>query len=194
MTHRISQSIAYFLLRKSFISEEKINVYIYGFEIIISDALLILGLLIIMMIFNLTLEMCAFLIVFITLRHQAGGYHASNHLKCNIIFVTAFGIVILLLKILSLNAMNCCCLITSFAGLILIYILAPIESPNKPVSKERMCRYRRNSLIYSDIIIVFAIVVMYFFKMHALALSISLGVFNVGIALLAEHMKRREAK
>lgn len=99
MITALAQYIAGCLLRNDIIESEKLDIYIYGFEVMISSIsgfaiALVLGLA-----FSQLLECILFLIIFVSLRSFCGGYHADTYLKCNIIFAVTITLVMLILKL-----------------------------------------------------------------------------------------------
>lgn len=194
MTHRISQSIAHFFVQKNMIEEKYVNIYSYGFEIIISDLVLLLLSFMIMFIFDLSLVMVIYLILFIILRHQAGGYHASTHFSCNCIFLLNLGAVLVLLKAVPVEYTKIIVIILSIISLILIYRLAPVTNKNRPVKSEKIKRFRKNSIIISVTILLISVITIYILKLPRIALSEAAVVFSVAVALLAETIKQRRRK
>lgn len=80
-------------LVKSSIINEKIPVYRYGIELLISSAIGISLILTLGVISNTFLEATVFLLLFIILRQQTGGYHSNTYVGCN----TSFSIIYLIL-------------------------------------------------------------------------------------------------
>lgn len=86
MITSLAQRIANFLFKNNAIDEKKIDIYIYGFEIIISSCINIIIATILGILFSQLIECLIFLLSFIFLRKYCGGYHANTYSKCNIIF------------------------------------------------------------------------------------------------------------
>lgn len=93
MITSLAQYITGILLKNNIIVNEHLDIYIYGFEVLISGALSLFIGLILGLIFSQLVECIVFLIVFVTLRKYCGGYHADTYLKCNTVFAINIAIV-----------------------------------------------------------------------------------------------------
>ena len=93
MITSLAQYITGILLKNNIIENEHLDIYIYGFEVLISGALSLFIGLILGLIFSQLVECIVFLIVFVTLRKYCGGYHADTYLKCNTVFAINIAIV-----------------------------------------------------------------------------------------------------
>ncbi len=141
MITSLAQWIAGFLLKNNAIESEKLDIYIYGFEVMISS---ICGFLIASFmgaVFSRFWESMLFLIVFVSLRSYCGGYHADTYLRCNSIFAGTMLAVMLFLTYTpeySFLVHPAVCA----GGLCAALALAPMESPYKPLDAitRRKCR------------------------------------------------------
>lgn len=131
------------------IEELEIEIYRYGFEILIST---ILGLLITITI-GILLRMfflsVLYYVIFVSVRQLTGGYHATSYLKCNLLFSA---VTLYTLGMVKISYMNDLYTITKH-GLILVVVMlsvwkyAPVENPNKPLTESHMIRNHKISLI-----------------------------------------------
>ena len=88
MIHRISKRIANFLLFNNVINKEEIDVYIYGYEMILSSLIDFMIVLITSILFNEFIYMTSFFVMFVSTRLYTGGYHADTCLQCKLVFIT----------------------------------------------------------------------------------------------------------
>ena len=86
MVAKWSHGITVALADKGVIERSKSEIYIYGFEILISTLLNALIIITIAILTNTFLLSLAFLASFGTLRLYTGGFHASTHLRCFVLF------------------------------------------------------------------------------------------------------------
>lgn len=98
MITSLAQSIACFLVRNGIIQSENLDIYIYGFEVMISNAISIFIGIVLGLAFSQLIEIASFLFIFVLLRRFCGGYHAQTYLRCNIVFAINITIVLLILK------------------------------------------------------------------------------------------------
>ncbi len=68
------------------IKEQDMEIYQYGFEIIISTTIGFLITLLIGFLFQMKLLSVLYYGIFVLIRQLTGGYHADSYLKCNLIF------------------------------------------------------------------------------------------------------------
>lgn len=101
MITALAQIISGYLIKNKIIDNTKLDIYIYGFEIMISNIICFGMGLVIGAVCSEFIECILFLIVFILLRRYCGGYHAETYLKCDIIFMTNILLVMLMLKFIS---------------------------------------------------------------------------------------------
>lgn len=119
-------------------SEE--NIYTYGFELLLSSfagiAILHLSSALLDVPFSWTL----YLLGFVQYRITGGGYHATSHTRCLIIFSLAYLIAIAInnhvYKCMNYGA------ITSACMFVLFVFVAPVEAANKTVSLKRQRKLR----------------------------------------------------
>lgn len=76
-------SAYFYLVKNGLIEQDKMAIYKYGYEILISNISVAL---IVRAIFSEFIESIIFLMVFAIMRKYCGGYHANTYLKCEIIF------------------------------------------------------------------------------------------------------------
>lgn len=191
MIHGLSKNIAEFYGDKEGYTQDKIEVCTYGLELIISDIIAIFIVMIAAVFTNTVLYTITLLLVFASIRLQAGGFHASSHLKCNLLFFAAYAVSVLLVKFIPINITKYLISIMNVISIIEIIMYAPVAHPNKPVSKtkKKKCRYR--SLIMVVIFSMVSIALLFNVRTIQYATAIAVGIFFVGLSIVAETLKQK---
>ena len=179
MVHRLSKMIANFLLHKNVISETEIDIYIYGYEIIILGIIDVFIVLIVGLIFNQFITMLIFFTMFISVRLYTGGYHANTVLKCKAVFIS---ICISLVFLSEFKFPYYLHILIMLLYLITSFFLAPIENHNKPLTSEEQTKYRRISIAMS-LFWSIADVFSYFFAIK-ICTSITVTAFFITLLMI----------
>lgn len=173
-----------YLVHNQVIAEDDRDIYEYGFHAIYNNIIDIVSIVIIASFFNMVPETIVYHISFIPLRNTAGGYHTKTHLHCfimstTILITSLFAITWVTSSILSIGL---ACLST-----ILIWVKAPIEHENSPMSKGKFNRMKVLSRMLSIIFLclVFLINIFMDISLRWIAISLALGMASHTILLLA---------
>lgn len=167
-------------------SKEKINVYAYGFELLISTVLNALGLFIISIVMGIVIEAVLFSLAFILLRTTAGGYHAKHHWSCFLTTNIGFVLFAVILIFMADTVVLPYIVFTTVLNSTIIWSFSPIRAENNPLREEQKYSFRKRSIIIVTInmalTIVFAFVpqlpiaYLAYYQSGALAASTSLTV------------------
>ncbi len=158
MIGRVVSGVVEKLTDSATISDSEKELYRYGFFILISQILyfiitIIMGIL--LDIFSLSV---VFYISFQFIRRYAGGIHASSELKCEIISTISIIICLLCVKSNVMFDMPIPTLILTLFASIVIFILCPLDTPEKPLTKEELRYFRKISLIVLAIMLSISII------------------------------------
>jgi len=146
--YEFSNKISSKLIGKKIIKEDDKEVYTYGFEIIISSLLILIGMVILGIIFRCLLKVIVFILFFCSLRVQAGGYHAKSHWKCFIYFLLSCFLAILISHLLLDFDKNLIIIIlVLIESCIIIITYAPVDTVNKPLGSSEKVAYKKKSMI-----------------------------------------------
>lgn len=151
MLNKIAVKFTNNLLLHNSITREAYDIYVYGFELLISFLFSATTILLFGTILGCFYQTVAFLIVFILLRSYSGGYHAKTYAMCTIVTFSTFGIVLLLSKYIFVNYIGY--LILGVVGITILSIFAPIEHPNKKTSSNQKRRHKAICIILFSVFI-----------------------------------------
>ena len=160
MTEFLAVKIADKIVGIGAVAKEKYEVIKFGLELLISS---IIGILIVAIISTVAGQPFAwifFLAAFIPLRTTAGGYHASTHLRCNIVFAITYVVCLFFVEFMLFPVVSY--LLSSVASALVIFAFSPIEAKNKPLNDTRKKKNRIKSIIVISIDIVIAIILLVF--------------------------------
>lgn len=156
MLSKKAAQLAGLLANRGIISPEDIDVYAYGLELLLSTALNVLLVIILSILFSEPMAWLFFLLPFIPLRLASGGYHAKSHLACGLMFTVGYT-ALMLAGILTAGLVTPLILICVSAGcLVVVLLLAPVQSSNKPLDEQEKRRNRRRSLVLSIVCLMVA--------------------------------------
>ena len=145
MLNRSATGLANRLLSHGVITEDTLDIYVYGFELLLSflfsTSLIILA----GCLMKMALQTFTFLLVFILLRSFSGGYHANTYAKCSIITFSVYGLVIVFASFVRVGLLSYLAIMP--VGLVILYVKAPIENPNKELTEQEKSRYRLTSIL-----------------------------------------------
>lgn len=192
MIAELSRMIADFFIRQKVVPEEQREVYEYGLELSISSVMGILIVLAIGLVSNRLWESVVFYIVFCFTRLFTGGYHASNHLLCKITFVGAL-LAVLAADWLLKGIENYYWFVLHFYSLIIVCQFAPIENPNKELTRRQKVRCK----VISIAAMAVWLAVMFLFRVLDSELDhiVALTLFCVAnLMLLGNHKGRRKSE
>lgn len=180
----LARIVTNFFLRYGAIDKHDAEIYQYGNEIVISSVIDLLILFIIGVIFKKVLYSILFFVPFFLLRKSSGGYHADSYFKCKLIFSLNITIVLLLIDqadvIYNLYSMI---LLLAFS-ITVIFATAPIESKNKPLSKEENQNNSKKAKITASLI---SILILIIYKDNkCISLTLLLSLFSVSAAMIIE--------
>lgn len=180
----LSIRIADFLCRKGVIKEEDKELYIYGYQLLISSFIGIVLTLILGIVFRKPLETILYLVIFISTRQRCGGYHANHFLTCIISFLSAYLMVMLLESYLLQMDYVLYCILMELIYLITVIRFAPIEHKNKPLSQEVKLENRKKSIQYS--VLWISISIPAYFLLEKIAIMIALTLLTIAAFMLLE--------
>ncbi|MEF9992530.1 MAG: accessory gene regulator B family protein [Romboutsia sp.] len=155
-----ASKITSFLIENKEIDKEDYEVYKYGFEILIAFITNIVIVLIIGLLFNKIFYSIVFLACYCPIRQFAGGYHANNYTNCLLIFILIF---ILTMNIpLNVDSQIYTLIIFTISTLscIGIFILAPLEHRNNPLTLSEIKKYKKISKILAGIVYISTLIFM----------------------------------
>lgn len=166
------------------------DIYIYGFEILISNIVNFCIILILGLLFHQFFHAMLFYIAFVVTRSYTGGYHASTYLKCNLAFASIFIVTVLLTRLLlpTISLVYLLGFIAIYFGTVLEY--APIENSNKAILEMDKIRYRKISIVISIFWSVITIALYFTAKSYATTLSLTLTM--IAMLMIVEVNRRKE--
>ena len=145
MLNRTATGLAKRLMLHGVITNEVFDIYVYGFELLLSFLFSTTIIVIAGCIMNKILETIAFLVVFILLRSFSGGYHADTYAKCSVITLSIYGMVVLFSTYIHVRMISYVALM--MIGLIILFVKAPIENPNKELTEQEKKKHKITSLM-----------------------------------------------
>ncbi len=127
-------------------SDNEKEVYAYSIEVLLSLLINFTFLVIAAYILKKPTELVIFVIFFSGLRAYAGGYHAKSHIECFSISLFIFIISAISNTYLKLYG-ELILIIGILLSITVIFLFAPSESENKPLSKKEKIKYKKFSRI-----------------------------------------------
>lgn len=188
----MSERITHFFMQRNFFDEADYRYYYFGFNYIINEigSWLIAALLAI--ITSEVLESAVYIFVFMTLRHYCGGFHASTHLRCNIIFMMTYIGFLLLIGMPIAVYIRYIVVIAILFSNIVTFLLAPMESINKKCTIQELKKFRTKAIMYSCLFSIICIVLMNLDIKFSFC--IVLGMLNVAFSLIIAYFFERRDK
>lgn len=173
------------LIKNKIIEKEDADLYRYGFRHLFIILAHILTYAFFAVLFQQLGFLVVFLLCFIPLRSYAGGYHASSQLACFLASAaTVFGVLVIL-KYAVLHVLAYSVLATF--SYVVILVLAPRESKNKPYEDGDQAFFRKRSLLIAKVEGFIAIVLVWLGSIKLFG-CVSLALFLIAFLLLIDWM------
>ena len=155
----IVDNITNYFVKQNYISEDKKEIYSYGFKLIFSDIINFSIVLICSLILNDIISGIVFLITLCSIRQFSGGFHAKTFWLCRLSMIITFITVICLSQwINSFQIKELIVLLLNAVSIIIIAIFAPIKHPNKPLNERQYRKNKQKSIITSAILSIISLI------------------------------------
>ena len=164
MISKLAEKLVDCLYCQHDISDDEQELYKYGFFILLSQILYFIIVTTIGVLFNIILESIIFYIAFHFIRRYAGGFHAKTETRCEISTLSILCCIVLI-KLSKMYDIRIALLSISLVFAVLIFILCPLDTPEKPLNDKEYKYFRKISWIILSLIIV-AIIVSFIFKFN----------------------------
>lgn len=149
MLSLLSKRISLFLCGNHVIEKEEIEIYQYGFEIILSSLIGFILSIAVGCCLGMFFYALLYYGIFVILRLFTGGFHANTYLSCNLVFLlvslSTLGIskIMMYTNIYSIVAH----IIIIFISAAVVIKFAPIENENKPLNFEKRIRNQKIEML-----------------------------------------------
>lgn len=185
----ISFKIVKKLIDKSLINDTDEELYAYGLFVLLSQILYFILTITTGFLFNIVLEGMIFYIAFQFIRRYAGGIHASSELKCEIATTTSIFLCLLCTKLCETNNIQKPILVLTSIATVLIFVLCPLDTPEKPLTKEEYKYFRKISWLIL-LLIVLTISIGWHFKLEFIMYPCCMSLILESILLVLGKIKR----
>lgn len=179
------------LINDGAIEEEDREIYEYGFEHGIILMLNIICTILIGIGMKMFWEVLVFMLAYIPLRTNAGGFHAKTQLRC---FFYSNLLVVIILEFAKLLVGNTLVLIAMAVASVLVIIpLAPVEDQNKPLDENEVMIYGRKARIalVADLAVA---AILNFVPYKNGTSTIVVSVFSLAVFLIMGDIKNKRLK
>lgn len=189
MINNLSALLTDKLLAKGSITEDERELYIYGFFMLLSYIMYFVLACIFGILFKCFIESIIFYIAFQFIRRYAGGYHAATETRCEILSILTIIASIGIIKLSKIYDFKTTLLIITLISVVIIFILCPLDTPEKPLTEKEFKYFRKISWIIL-LVISIAIIVSYFFKFDLLFAPCCISLILESILIIAGKIKK----
>lgn len=139
------EKIARKLAASGTISSEDIDLYGYGFFLLLSSALYLVVVAIFGSAFGILWESIVFYFLFSILREYAGGIHAKTEHGCMLSTILALLLSIIEIRKMMQAELSTAAMVFLIVGCAAVFLFSPLDVPEKPLSADDWRYYRRIS-------------------------------------------------
>lgn len=189
MISKIASKVVGKLIDDSVVAATEQELYVYGFFILISQILYFTLTMIFGVLLGIVLESVIFYVAFQFIRRYAGGFHASSEMKCTLITTISIFLCLLCTKLCETNNIQMPILIPTMIAAIYIFILCPLDTPEKPLTKEEYKYFRKISWLIL-LLIVLMISIGWYFKLEFIMYPCCMSLILESILLVLGKIKR----
>lgn len=189
MINNVASKVVKRLVDNSVIADTEQELYVYGFFLLISQILFFTLTMIFGILLDIVLESVIFYVAFQFIRRYAGGIHASSELKCEIATTTSIFLCLLCTKLCETNNIQMPILVLTSIATVLIFVLCPHDTPEKPLTQEEYKYFRKISWVIL-LFIMLAICIGWYFKLEFLIYPCCMGLILESILLVLGKIKR----
>ena len=193
MYQKVAKRISASLIKNGIIDANNREIYEYSYEIMISQTVYILIMILISLMFGAVFESLAFFMGFSICRKFSGGYHASTYIKCHIIFAVNQIVFLLLVKFMKSEYFGLTAILMVIVSFFIIFAVAPIDHPNKPFDENEFSKYKKRSRVFATLLIPLYTLIYILDKNNIFSFSFCIGIFSVSMSLLYAFFERRKS-
>ncbi len=189
MLNELGKRLTNTLINNNQIDESERCLYEYGFFIFLSNATYVIITLVFGSIFSILIESIVFYIAFSLIRRYAGGFHASSEMKCTLITTISIFLCLLCTKLCETNNIQIPILVLTSIATVLIFVLCPLDTLEKPLTKEEYKYFRKISWLIL-LLIVLTISIGWHFKLEFIMYPCCMSLILESILLVLGKIKR----
>ena len=181
MISSAANNITNYLICKKVIKDDDREIYQYGFEQVFSSLLNIATMLLLGIILGKIYQSLVLILSFMALRSYSGGYHANTPLQCYLLTVMSISAALSIMKFITIDRFICLGLLVLSS--VVILLLSPIGSKNKPLDEIEKIIYRKKTIIVWSVETCVAIVFI-ILDITEIHIAITLAQVIISIALI----------
>lgn len=181
MISSVANNITNYLICKKVIKDDDREIYQYGFEQVFSSLLNIATMLLLGIILGKIYQSLVLILSFMALRSYSGGYHANTPLHCYLLTVMSISAALSIMKFVTIDRFICLGLL--ILSSVVILLLSPIGSKNKPLDEIEKIIYRKKTIIVWSVETCVAIVFI-ILDITEIHIAITLAQVIISIALI----------
>jgi len=188
MISKFAQHITKILYGKNYIKEDDCEVFEYGIFLVLSQVLYFTVCLLFGIFYGCVLESVIFYFSFMVVREYAGGYHASTELRCFLFSTISIFLSVNFIKVLESQNTNTAFVIVLSLATLLIILLSPLDTPEKPLTANEFKKFRKKTLIILSVLLLACIIA--FIKFDFISYSVGVAIILEGLMLLLGKLKK----
>lgn len=181
MISSAANNITNYLICKKVIKDNDREIYQYGFEQVFSSLLNIATMLLLGIILGKIYQSLVLILSFMALRSYSGGYHANTPLQCYLLTVMSISAALSIMKFITIDRFICLGLLVLSS--VVILLLSPIGTKNKPLDEIEKIIYRKKTIIVWSVETCVAIVFI-ILDITEIHIAITLAQVIISIALI----------
>lgn len=144
---------------------DQFEIYQYGFFILFSNLIFFILTIILGAVLDVFSQSIVFFVAFFSIRQYAGGYHAATETRCEILSTLSILLCLVVVRLSKIYDFRTVLLFVSVVSAICIFVICPLDTPEKPLSKKEVKYFRKISWLIL-LVISIAVVVSYFVQLQ----------------------------
>ncbi len=161
------------------------EIYVYGWSLLISQVAISILMLLMGAMAGEFLGSLVFMVFFIALRIFAGGYHASSYGSCFILSLSFYVVALIAHKLIGVEFVTPAILISLAVSVLITFLFAPVDHPNKRQTEEKKRRFRRISRLTVTVMLgIILCLLLLYPQSKSLLLWATFGMTTTSLSLM----------